>query len=144
MFMLCWVSLMLSVTCKPHMMSVVMLNVVMLTVTCKPYLLNIVMLSVVAPSIKARYCKTFSPLWLVTNTVAVNHFHPNPIFVIKSGDPIRFRLGCNWLSRHLHASLLHCSISYRCKSIYSLGPCIVSQAGTFTVKLFTTVINPAS
>jgi hypothetical protein len=60
--MLCWVSLMLSVTCKPYMMSVVMLNVVMLTVTGKPYLLNIVMLSVVAPSIKARYCKTFSPL----------------------------------------------------------------------------------
>jgi len=40
-------SLMLCVTCKPFMLSVVMLNVVMLSVTCNPLMMIVFMLSVV-------------------------------------------------------------------------------------------------
>jgi hypothetical protein len=58
---------MVSVTCKPHLLSVVMLNdvmlsvvklnVVMLSVTCKPHLLSVVMLNVVMLSIVAPFAR---------------------------------------------------------------------------------------
>jgi hypothetical protein len=54
---------MLSVTYKPFMLSVVMLNVAMLSVTYKPFMLNVAMLSVMAPDkdIHVCHCQPLTP-----------------------------------------------------------------------------------